>query len=299
VISDFERRLADVLSARLPAPFTGRVDVAPGLLAGNGPQILVGVTQAQGAAAQFGSVRPEVVPGATDPRRVLRFSCAVTVEVRAGEPANNRPQQMQGLEQVMYLLDAPDLRSGQALASGAPADPGFFIQSLTLGESVAPLDPTADDALPVTVGARAEGYFWPIGVVGQAGIAIGEIRLRGASLPLSVAAAAPLIAGAPPINLTVQVGVGTFGTFALPDNPALPFGSLAFSVVDAGGRPGKGALVGAVNGVRLVALADNRATVSYDPPDEPAEDVLVVMLDDGTGGAGLEIGRAPLRVRGA
>ncbi|MBK9745249.1 MAG: hypothetical protein IPO91_00580 [Chloroflexi bacterium] len=299
MISDFERRLADVLSARLPAPFTGRVDVPPGSLPGNGPRILVGVTQVQGADGQFGSVRPEVVPGANDPRRVLRLSCAVTVEVRAGAPANNRTQQMQGLEQVMYLLDAPDLRSGQALASGAPADPGFFIQSLTLGASIAPIDPTLDDALPVTVSARADGYFWPIGVVGQAGIAIGEIRLRGASLPLAVAAAAPLIAGAPPVNLTVQVGVGTFGTFALIDKPALPFGSLAFSVVDAGGRPGKGTLIGAVDNVRLVPLADNTATVSYDPPDEPAEDVLVVMLDDGAGGAGIEIGRAPLRVRGA
>lgn len=300
MISDFERRLADLLGTRLPAPFAGRVDVPPGNLAGNGPVVLAGVTRVSPGDPSFGNTRPVVVPGANDPRRVLRLSCAVTVEVRPGPPSQGRRQQMQGLEAVLYALDAPDLRSGQALASGAPPDPGFFIQSLTLAEGVAAIDPTADEATPVAAVARAEGWFWPIGVAGQAGIPIGEIRLRGAALPLSLTPASPqLVAGGPPVDLTVRVGAGSFGSFVLPGRPALPFGALAFMVVDAGGRPGKGALVDAVDGVRLVSLVDSAATVRYQPPDEPASDLLVILLDDGAGGAGIELARAQLTVRGS
>jgi hypothetical protein len=297
VISEFERRLADVLSVRLAAPFAGRVDVPPGTLTGDGPVILAGVTQIQADEPHFGSTRPEVVPGSNDPRRVLRLVCGVTIEIRPGTSAG-RPQQMQGLEQVLYALDTPDFRNGQALASGAPPDPGFFIQSIAIAESVAVLDPTAADVPPVTVGARAEGWFWPVGVTGQAGIAIGEIRLRGVSLPLSVSpATSSLVAGGAAVNLTVRIGAGSFGSFVLPGQPALPFGLLAFMVLDAGGRPGKGALIGAVDGVRLVPLVANEATVVYQPPEEPAIDQLVIMLDDGAGGAGIEIGRTALTVR--
>jgi hypothetical protein len=274
--------------------------VPPGSLAGNGPVILAGVTRTQPAETLFGARKPEIVPGSDDPRRVLRLACDITIEIRPATPNQGRRQQMQGLEQILYLLDAPELRSGQALASGAPADPGFFIQSLAAGEGLVALEPAANDAEPVTVAARAEGWFWPIGVAGQTGIPIGEIRLRGAALPLSITPSTPvLIAGGGPVDLVVVVGAGSFGTFDLPANPALPFGALAFSVVDAGGRPGKGALVGAVGGVRMVAVADNSATVQYQPPAEAASDVLVISLDDGEGGAGIEIARAPLNVRGA
>jgi hypothetical protein len=211
VISEFERRLADVLSVRLAAPFAGRVDVPPGSLAGDGPVILAGVTHIQAGESHFGSTRPEVVPGSNDPRRVLRLVCGVTIEIRSGTPAVGRPQQIQGLEQVLYALDAPDFRSGQALASGALPDPGFFIQSIAIAESAAVLDPTAAEAPPVTVGARAEGWFWPVGVTGQAGIAIGAIRLRGAALPLSVSPAAPvLVAGGAAVALTVRIGAGSW-----------------------------------------------------------------------------------------
>jgi hypothetical protein len=298
VISDFERRLADVLGTRLPPPFAGRVDVPPGALPGNGPVILAGVTRARAGELQFGSTKPEVVPGANDPRRVLRLACEITIEVRPAAPGQGRPQQMQGVEQILYVLDAPDFRSGQALASGAPADPGFFIKSLTIAEGVAAINPSAENAAPVMVGAHAEGWFWPIGITGPAGIAIGEIRLRGAALPLSITPAIPaLVAGGAPVDLTVRVGAGSFGTLDLPERPALPFGSLAFMLLDAGGRPGKGTLIGAVAGVRIVPLADNTATVRYQPPAEPASDQLVILLDDGAGGAGIEIARTALRVR--
>jgi hypothetical protein len=298
VISDFERRLADVLGARLTAPFAGRVDVPPGNLAGNGPVVLAGVTRVRTSDSPFGGSKPELVPGANDPRRVLRLSCDITVEVRPGAPPADRTRQMQGLEQVLYALDAPDFRSGQALMSGAPADPGFFVQSLAIAEGIAVIDPTLDDAPPVIVAARAEGWFWPVGVAGEEGIAIGEVRLRGASLPLSITPVRPALgAGGGPVELTVRVGAGTFGTFRLPDQPALPFGSLAFTVMDAGGRPGAGSLVGAVDGVLIAPLNDNAATVTYQPPGAAAADLLVISLDDGEGGAGFEIARAALTVR--
>ncbi len=296
MITEFERRLADVLGPRLPAPFTGRVDVPPGTLGGNGPVLLVGVTHAQASEPHFGSHRPQVVPGGNDPRRVLRLTCTLSIEIRAGNNQNRR-QQMLGLDALLYTLDAPDFRTGQALANGAPADPGFFIESLRVIDGAAAITPDTDEA-PVVVLLSAEGWFWPVGVAGQAGIVIGEIRLRGTALPLQVTPSRThLVAGSDPVDLTVRVGAGTFGTFALPDQPALPFGSLAFMVLGPGARPGKGTLTGNVDGLLLVLLTNGEAVVEYQPPDEPAVDELVLMLDDGEGGAGIEIARYTLVVK--
>ncbi len=295
MISDFERRLADLLSARLPAPFTGRVDVAPGNLPGNGPALLLGVTRVSPGDPGLGNSRPVVVPGANDPRRVLRLACTVAVEVRPGPPNQGRNQQMRGLEALLYALDAPDLRNGQALASGAPPDPGFFIHSLRINEGLVALSPNDAGAEPVAATAHVEGWFWPIGTVGETGIPIATIRLRGASLPLALSPANPrLLAGGAPVELTIRIGAGSFGTTTLPGPAALPFGNLAFMVVDAGGRPGKGNLLDAVDGLRLVPLVDQAATVRYQPPAEPANDQLLIMLDDGAGGAGIELARVPL-----
>jgi hypothetical protein len=69
--------------------------------------------------------------------------------------------------------------------------------------------------------------------------------------------------------------------------------------VGPGGRPGKGTLVGHVGGVRLVPLTDNQATVTYQPAAEAAADELLIALDNGTNGLGIEIGRFRLSVRGA
>jgi hypothetical protein len=296
VISEFERRLADVLGTRLPAPFAGRVDVPPGVLPGVGPVILLGATHVETLEAHLGSQRLETVPGVTDPRRVLRLTCEVCLQVFPA-PDQGRPQQMQCIDAIMYTLDAPDFRSGKVL-TGLP-DPGFLIQSMQVVASNITLNPAAPTASPVDVILRADGWFWPVGVPGQAGIAIGEIRLRGVMLPLHVSPANPLlVAGGSAIDLTVQVG--SFGVSRLhePPIPPLPFGTLAFAVIGPGGRPGKGSLVDQADGVRIVPLTDNQAIVTYQLPVEAAEDELLIALDNGTNGLGIEIGRFRLRVRG-
>lgn len=140
---------------------------------------------------------------------------------------------MQAVDALMYTLDAPDFRSGRALTG--PADPGFLIQALRVVVGNVALDPAEATALPVSVTLRADGWFWPVGVPGQAGIAIGEIRIRGVTLPLEISPARPLlIAGGVATDLTVRVGA--VGTFRLPTPvlPPLPFGALAFMLREPG-----------------------------------------------------------------
>lgn len=302
MISDFEQRLADVLGARLPTPFTGRVDVAPGPVSGSGPEILLGVRQIEYAATDMGSRRPEVVPGSDDRRRILRLRCTVGIEVHP-HSGQGRQQQMQGVEAALYVLDAPDLRDGSALVE--EGDQGFLIQEMHLIESSVPLDPGDTDAPPVEVTLGAEGWFWPAGEPGEAGIQIGEVRLRGAVLPLEITPPRPrLIAGGPAVDLTLRVGATGPLRVSDPDTPLppLPFGALALALVDAGGRPGAGALSGGTDGeggAHLVTLTDGSATVTYTPPAEAATDVLVVALDDGLDGLGIELGRFVLDVQEA
>jgi hypothetical protein len=118
--------------------------------------------------------------------------------------------------------------------------------------------------------------------------------------PLEISPPNPLLtAGGAPVDLTVRVGsVDPIRVHEVP-LPELLFGPLAFVVLDPGGRPGKGTLVDSVDGLRLVPLVDNQAVVTYQPPNEPARDELVVLLDDGANGLGIEIGRFPLNVQGA
>lgn len=294
MITEFERRLAAVLGARLPAPFAGRVDVPPGPTSANQPVILVGVGQAEQPESFLGNQRLEVVPGAAVPRRVVRLACQVAIEVRAAQN-QGRPQQIAGLDALLYTLDAPDFRDGSALIQAG--DPGFVIREMRIAGITAPLDPTAADAAPVGVTLSADGLFWPVGVAGEAGIAIGEVRVRGVVYPLEIIPATPrLVANGDPVQLTVQIA--SFGTLRPPQLP-LPFGQLAFTVAGPGGRPGGGTLADSVDGIRLESLAGGAASVTYIPPAEAASDELVIALENGEGGPGMEIGRFPLIVREA
>jgi hypothetical protein len=301
MISDFEQRLADVLGSRLPAPFTGRVAVAPDPVPGPGPDILLGVQQAEPAEADIGSQRPEVVPGSADRRRILRLRCSVGIEIHPVASAG-REQQMQGVDAILYTLDELDFQDGTALTE--VGDQGFLIQEMQIIESIVPLDPAADDAPPVSLALSAEGWFWPAGEAGEAGVQIGEVRIRGAILPLEIIPANPkLTSGGAPIELTLRLG--TTGPLRIDGEdglPPLPFGSLALALFDPGGRPGAGVLSGGTAGTgdaHLVDLADGTATFTYTPPTEAATDVLVVALDDGEDGMGVELGQFTLEVREA
>jgi hypothetical protein len=302
MISDFEQHLANVLGSRLPAPFAGRVEVAPGPVTGPGPEILLGVQQIEPAHADIGSQRPETVPGSDDRRRVMRLRCTIGIEVRP-HSGQGRQQQMQGVEAALYVLDAQDLRDGSALVE--EDDQGFLIQEMHVVESQVCLDPDKTGAPPVGLTLNAEGWFWPIGEPGETGIQIGEVRLRGAILPLSITPPRPyLTAGGAGVKLTLRVG--TVGPLRTSDQveplPPLPFGSLALTLVDPGGRPGAGTLSGGTAGegdAHLVALSDGGASVTYIPPAEATIEVLTVALDDGQDGPGIELGQFTLDVQEA
>jgi hypothetical protein len=302
MIADLESRLADVLGSRLAAPLAGRVFVTPGPADTSEPALLVGVSRAEVIAENFGAARrPERVPGADDPRRVVRLRCAIRIEVRPADDGT-RAQTMSALDALLYELDSPELRNASALS--AVGDPGFVLDGqLPEAVSVLPVDPTGD--LPA-VEVRADGWFWPPNTPGITGVAITSALVRTAMLPVALAPWPLLIrAGDPSIPLTVRVG--TAGTSRLTGGtPAVsPFGELAVRVVDAGGRPGAGTLSGGAAGpgdTRLIAVADDAAVIGYQPPDAPADDQLVVHVARADAGAGptigVELARFPLAVTG-
>ena len=296
MIADFEQRLAEVLDELMPAPFAGRVQVAPGDVPDDEPAVLLGVTRAERLPDDLGGTPRALAPGADEPRRVVRLRCTVTLRVRPGDD-EGRAQQLAGLDAALYALDEPAFRRGGALAGGDP-DPGFLVHDVSVLEGLAPLDP-ADPLATVALSLRAEGLFWPPGLPGQTGAQIGVIRLRGAVLPLEVIvpATAELVAGGPAVTLTIRVG--SVGTQVLEDGEPLAasgFGRLALSLRGAGTLQGGAA---GSNGARLVVLDDGSAEIDYVPPAAAGRDELVVALEDGEGGAGIELGRRRLQVRAA
>lgn len=175
MLTHYESRLADVLGDRLPSPFAGRVFVTPGPSGAGQPAVLVGVTSAEVLPTAFGSARrPEVVPGADDPRRVVRMRCAVRVEARASS-GGGRAEAIAALDAVLYALDAPDLRDAGALE--APGDPGFLLVGQVPRAVVVDADPPADGRLPAVL-VDAEGWFWPPEAPGITGEPIRSARVR-------------------------------------------------------------------------------------------------------------------------
>lgn len=279
----------------MPSPFRGRVSRAPGP-GGNQARLILGVGHVEPLAPDFGSVRPEVVPGAADQRRVLRLRCDVSITVRA-TAAQGRNQQITGLDAALYLLDAPDLRDGTALIQ--EGDQGFLIESLLLdgGEGLA--------VEPDDVGLRleAQGWFWPVGVEGEAGIPMGPILVRSAMLPVGLEPPLTRVApGGDPVELTIRTGLA--GTFVLdepaPAQPTSPFGALAVTLEGPGGTPGAGTLTGGADGPdgsRLLPVEHDAATLTYTPPAEPARETLVVSSVAGEPPRiGIELARFDFRV---
>jgi hypothetical protein len=290
MIAEFEQRLADVLGARLPSPFGGHVTVMPGT-GGAVPSVLVGVRRVDPVDDGFGS-RPEQVPGASDPRRVARLRCQVGLVLHGDA---DRAATLRGIDHVLYAVDAPDFRDGSVLrVSGG--DPGFLIDTLVLSGG----DVADDSATGISaVGLVAQGWFWPVGTPGETGIVIGEVRVRGVVLPIELTPRSPAIAaGDPPLSLTLRVG--TAALLRLGGSTALPFGQHVVQLFSAGHRPGAGSLQGGAAGAgggRLLSLTGGAATFDYVPPAGAAIDELVVALDDGSGGVGVELGTFTLAVK--
>lgn len=302
MLAEFEQRLVEVVGTHLPAPFTGRAERAPGAQSGTKTLIILGVKKTERVEPDLGSYRAEITPGSTDQRRVVRLTCEVDCHVRAAA-SEGRTEQMQLLDAAIYALDASDFRDGSALVDAANPDPGFLIAEMRVLRSVSPLDPDAPDAPRMGLSLKAEGWFWPVGTTGETGRQIGEIRVRGVTMPLEILPADPhLAAGGDPISLTVRIR--TAGTLLVREQelPPIPFGSVALSLVGPDGGPGAGTLTGGApgnDGVRVLPVTDGGAIIQYTPPAEAAHDELVVAMENGEGGQGIELGTFVLNVREA
>lgn len=300
MISDFEERLAAALGAKIAAPFTGRVDVAPGGDTAGGARLVVGVTSAMVVEPDLGSRRPEVVPGSAVPRRAVRLDCTITLEVKAGSAS--RSDQLLALDAALYALDDAEFRSGSALA--ANEDRGFILQRLEPAALAAPLDPSVDNG-PLAIRLSATGLFWPIGVEGKAGEKIGEIRTRSVILPIELVPRDPrIVAGGSPVELTLRFRTASFRETAGKSEP-LPFDEVTAQLFAPGAKAGSGTLSGGVAGitpaVRILTLTNGETKVTYAPPKKPGIDELALTfpsLDkDLKKIPGLEIARATLRTR--
>lgn len=288
MLREFESRLADVLGTRLPAPLAGAVDVVPGR---NSSRILVNVRNATPIDDDLLSIRPERVPGAPEPRRVVRLHCEVGLEMRM-PPSGSRADQMNGIDRTVYLLGDASFRDGSVFLPGDNSDPGFLIRRMTLTNAT----------LPTTITVAAEGLFWPVGSAGQSGPEIVDTRIRAAFQPLLLNPPNPrLTPGGDGVDLRIEFGaVGTVRVMAGGDVSRSPYGSVIVSVIDSGGRPGAGVLTGGTNGPvgsRVLPVAEGVAVVRYTPPATAAVDHLVITLEDNEGGPGIELGRFILPVR--
>lgn len=293
MLTELESRLADVLGQRLPAPFGGRVRRrGQGAPVGVGPVVRLGVIGVQPLRAEFTTVRPEVVPGSGDQRRVVRLRVQITIDVET-EPPGDRTDEVAGLDALIYDLDDPGMRSGVVLVQ--PGDQGFLLDSLHLADS----DEVEDAGLVLEV----EGWFWPVGQAGQAGQPIERALVREFRLPVLLNVGGPLAAGGGAVDLSVAFNAT--GTMDLRDGSVgvTPFGSIALRLRDGGGGPGAGTLAGGEAGpedTRVVAVDGGPITVSYTPPGSPAVDHLVVLAHTTDVGGdqrlGMELARFDLAV---
>lgn len=306
MISEFQTRFAEVLGERLPAPFSGRVHVAPAPEGPGNPTVpalRVGVTEARPRPTGIGGGDfTQVVKGANAPRRVLALQCTVRVEVfpLASDDAAGRAAQMQLLESAAFQLGAADMRNGAALEDQDTPDPGFLVHKLHLNTMHAPFGAELEDEDPepsLELRLDLEGWFWPVGQPGVSGTAIQETRVRGVSLPLALEAAAALTAGGAAVDFVLRLGPIVQPRAASQLDP--DFQSLALSV-DGGSISSADALPGSTAQLLLINVSDGAAAFSITPPAEAGRIDLRAAFDDGDGGAGLQfaefrlvVGEAP------
>lgn len=293
MLTEFEVRLVNVLGSRLAAPFGGRVvrrsATAP---AGPGPVVRIGIDAVRPREPDFGSIRPELVPGSDDHRRVLRLELDVAI-VTEPEIIGDSIGQLAAVDALVYELQSPDLRSAEALVQ--PGDQGFLIETLALDHS----DLVVEPALRIV----ATGWFWPVGAAGQTGRPIEQARVREFRLPVLLDLGAPLIAGGPDIEF--ELALGATGTLNVADDAtvAAPFGQVALQLVSESGASGAGSLGGGAAGPdesRVVSVTGGAVAATYTPPGTAVVDHLVVSsyTEDGDGERriGVELTRFELAV---
>lgn len=269
MLADFEGRLANVLGSRLEAPFAGRVrrrgSADP---AGNGPVIRLAVEEIVPLEPDFGSVRPEVVPGSGDQRRIARLRATVGVEI--DPQGTDRLQVLDGVDALIYELQQPEMRSAALLH--LPEDQGFRLDFLHIV-------PSSTVEAPQLLLAT-EGWFWPIGAAGAAGVEIETAMLREFRLPVTLSVSSPLTAGGSTTSISLRFG--STGTLAIDaqDTDPLPFGSVALRLNDDGGGPGAGTLAGGApgpDGTHVVPVGSTGSTFTYTPGPTAGRDHLSVL----------------------
>jgi hypothetical protein len=295
MISDFEQELASYLNTHLAAPFAGNVSVSDGEGKGgsNHPAIVVAVTRTAWQPAEMGPKHGEVIPGSADLRRVLRLICTVEIAVY---PSNSgkRGQEISAMENIAYLLDAPEVRNGKAFVKSG--DQGFIIHSLQLTGGSTPL--LSGGASTETAGLTLDvrGWFWPKGQAGQTGITIATVRIRGVGHMLSVSPSPAVIyAGGAPREFTISLP--TTGPLDLTDSGAASagsFGTLYCTLRTRDGSSPVGTLSGgaaAVDGGRLIDVSGGEAVITYTPGTKRTVEDIFIALDNGEQGEGIELGR--------
>lgn len=299
MVSDFEAHLATVLGAQLPAPFAGTVSVTGDndSAHGNQPRIFVGVYKTQAMPRDFGASRTVQVPGVADRIQVLSLKVFVNINVIPAQSAD-RLQQLQGIEQICYLLDSEPFQTGTALA--AAGDQGFQIHSLSVDEGVVTVANAPEQDRPAGLSLVAEGIFWPIGISGETGIDIDEIRLRTLALEIRLEPAAPqLTAGGAAATLFLMID-STASNRVGGDNTPLTFDQITVDLQQPDGQPGAGSLDGGTAGAanaRHLTITDGVATAVYTPPGAAAKDLLRVGFDDGEDGLGQIVKQFLIEVR--
>ena len=299
MVSDFESRLATVLGAQLPAPFGGTVAVAGDndSAHGNEPRIFVGVYKTRSMPKDFGANRTVRVPGVSALINVLSLKVFVNINVIPAQNAD-RVQQLQGIEQINYLMDSEPFQTGGALVD--TGDQGFLIHSMSVDQSVVAVGNAPEENRPAGISVVAEGIFWPIGVPGETGVEIDEIRLRGLTLNVRLEPAAPqLSAGGSATTLFLMIDATASHRIGGDGSP-LTFDQITVDLLQPDGQPGAGTLTGGTAGLgtaRHLSVTDGVATAVYTPPSTAAKDLLQVGFDDGEDGLGRIAAQFEIEVR--
>ena len=277
MLRDLEERLATVLGADLPAPLAGRIRVRPGSPNGSQPSAQITVRAVTPVTPDFGAIRPEVAPGDPAARRIVRLHARIDIHLSAGG-GSARANRARALDDLVYFLDAPGMRSGQALRD--VGDPGFLLDRLTI--DAANYEPSLDDPEGPDLTLSAVGWFWPVGEAGVDGPAIAEARIAQIVYPIGHSPdPARFVAGGDVAEISlaftdVQLlarradGPGTSDTLRL-----------AFELLAADGSAGQGSLTNGRalgGGIRSRTFEDGTVTIRYQPPAQPGMDRLIVRL---------------------
>jgi hypothetical protein len=286
MISELEATLADRLGSDLPAPFGGRVEVAPGA-AGPGVRVLVACTAASPSSEIAVRHLPGRLPEEIDRR--LRLSAEIEIRVVA-DPVTDRAAAMRCTDALLVLLDRPEYVDGSRLAPPPGTDPGFEVHRMTTTSVVAPLDTTDPGSEAFGVRCAAEGWFWPVGAAEPSGDEIRVTDVRIAPLPSSIQLAAPATAGGAAVPVRITLG-------------GAPRGDVVVWVTTPGGAPGAGSITG---GLAVAAPPGARrftpdpagvVEAEYVPPAGQATDTLVLALAREEGAPRVPLARVAVDVR--